>query len=183
MLKHTDVPYLQLDATPGNSNPKHYLTPRQEWLWDFMLDFQDRHGYPASRRDMCVATGVASTNAVSGTIAALIRKGFAKEHGRHRTAVAVDPAFRPTAKGFALFDDDPAMDNAFKHAQELWGDGARVGYNPQYKARCHVGVRRNGVWEKRGVGATFGEAFNNVVDFPDGQLPRTHGPRKKPDNV
>lgn len=183
MLKHTDVPYLQLDAAPGNAAVKHYLTPRQEWLWDFMLDFQAAHSYPATYQDMREATGVHSNHGLCQTVNSLVRKGFAKQDSRHRSVVAIDPVFVPTAKGFALFDNDPALDNAFKHACDLWGRGARAGYNPQYKARCHVGVKLNGVWEKRGVGETFGQAFENVVDFPDGQQPRTHGAPNKPDNV
>lgn len=66
------------------------------------------------------------------------------------------------------------QDEAFKKACSVWGDAAVAGRNWNYPEKSfHVGKRERGVWIYRGVGATFEEAFANVVEYPDGKKPPT----------
>lgn len=72
-------------------------------------------------------------------------------------------------------------EEAFALALQRFGDDAVVGVNYNYRQKFHVGSVSNSVWVKRGVGASWEEAFANVQDYPDGKTPRTHGARKAPD--
>lgn len=73
-------------------------------------------------------------------------------------------------------------EEAMKLAQQRFGFGAVVGVNFNYRKRFHVGcLEKYGIWEKRGVGNSWEEAFANVEDFPDGKPPRSHGAKNAPD--
>ena len=66
------------------------------------------------------------------------------------------------------------QEEAFRKAEKLWGMDAIVGRNFNYAKTFHVGKKGTlGIWEKRGAGNSFEEAFENVVDWPDGKKPVT----------
>src|SRR5947209_19630772 len=52
------------------------LTPRQRQIWDFLVDFVDRHGYPPTVREIGEAVGLASPSTVHAHLANLERAGL-----------------------------------------------------------------------------------------------------------
>jgi repressor LexA len=54
------------------------LTGRQQEIWDFLVDYVDRHGYPPTVREIGVAVGLASPSTVHAHLANLERAGLLK---------------------------------------------------------------------------------------------------------
>ena len=54
------------------------LTGRQQEIWDFLVDYVDRHGYPPTVREIGVAVGLASPSTVHAHLANLERAGLIK---------------------------------------------------------------------------------------------------------
>jgi repressor LexA len=54
------------------------LTGRQQEIWDFLLNYVDRHGYPPTVREIGDAVGLASPSTVHAHLANLERAGFLK---------------------------------------------------------------------------------------------------------
>jgi len=52
------------------------LTPRQRQIWDFLVDYGDRHGYPPTVREIGEAVGLASPSTVHAHLANLERAGL-----------------------------------------------------------------------------------------------------------
>jgi repressor LexA len=52
------------------------LTARQQEVFDFIVDFSERHGYWASVRDIQVGIGAASPNGAMCHLVALRKKGY-----------------------------------------------------------------------------------------------------------
>src|SRR5437868_13148829 len=52
------------------------LTPRQRQIWDFLVDYGDRHGYPPTVREIGEAVGLASPSTVHALLANLERAGL-----------------------------------------------------------------------------------------------------------
>src|ERR1700690_2416504 len=52
------------------------LTTRQREIWDFVLDYSDRHGYPPTVREIGEAVGLASPSTVHAHLANLERAGL-----------------------------------------------------------------------------------------------------------
>src|SRR5438093_10334784 len=52
------------------------LTPRQRQIWDFLVDYGDRHGYPPTVRGIGEAVGLASPSTVHAHLANLERAGL-----------------------------------------------------------------------------------------------------------
>jgi repressor LexA len=77
------------------------LTPRQRQIWDFLVDYVDRRGYPPTVREIGDAVGLASPSTVHAHLANLERAGLIRRDptkpraleliGRERSG-----AFRPT---------------------------------------------------------------------------------------
>jgi repressor LexA len=70
--EHTfDNPILggTMSATPG-------LTARQQEIWQFLVDYVDRHGYPPTVREIGEAVGLASPSTVHAHLANLERAGL-----------------------------------------------------------------------------------------------------------
>jgi len=98
------------------------LTGRQQEIWDFLVDYVDRHGYPPTVREIGDAVGLASPSTVHAHLANLERAGLLKRDptkpraleltGRGRTAAAAEPATRglplvgEIAAGGPLLADD-----------------------------------------------------------------------------
>ena len=54
------------------------LTGRQQAIWDFLVDYVDRHGYPPTVREIGEAVGLASPSTVHAHLANLERAGLLK---------------------------------------------------------------------------------------------------------
>src|SRR2546429_8919541 len=54
------------------------LTGRQQEIWDFLVDYVDRHGYPPTVREIGEAVGLASPSTVHAHLATLGRAGLIK---------------------------------------------------------------------------------------------------------
>ena len=52
------------------------LTDRQREIWDFLVDYADRHGYPPTVREIGEAVGLASPSTVHAHLANLERAGL-----------------------------------------------------------------------------------------------------------
>jgi repressor LexA len=52
------------------------LTPRQRQIWDFLVDYGDRQGYPPTVREIGEAVGLASPSTVHAHLANLERAGL-----------------------------------------------------------------------------------------------------------
>ena len=52
------------------------LTGRQQEIWDFLVDYVDRHGYPPTVREVGEAVGLASPSTVHAHLANLERAGL-----------------------------------------------------------------------------------------------------------
>jgi repressor LexA len=54
------------------------LTGRQQEIWDFLVDYVDRHGYPPTVREIGESVGLASPSTVHAHLANLERAGYLK---------------------------------------------------------------------------------------------------------
>jgi repressor LexA len=54
------------------------LTGRQQEIWDYLVDYVDRHGYPPTVREIGQAVGLASPSTVHAHLANLERAGLLK---------------------------------------------------------------------------------------------------------
>src|SRR5437867_10267129 len=54
------------------------LTGRQQEIWDFLVDYVDRHGYPPTVREIGARVGLASPSTVHAHLANLERAGYLK---------------------------------------------------------------------------------------------------------
>ena len=52
------------------------LTARQQEIWQFLVDYVDRHGYPPTVREIGEAVGLASPSTVHAHLANLERAGL-----------------------------------------------------------------------------------------------------------
>ncbi len=52
------------------------LTPRQRQIWEFLVEYGDRHGYPPTVREIGEAVGLASPSTVPAHLANLERAGL-----------------------------------------------------------------------------------------------------------
>ena len=52
------------------------LTGRQQEIWDFLVEYVDRHGYPPTVREIGEAVGLSSSSTVHAHLAALQDKGY-----------------------------------------------------------------------------------------------------------
>jgi repressor LexA len=78
------------------------LTGRQQEIWDFLVDYVDRHGYPPTVREIGEAVGLASPSTVHAHLANLERAGLLKRDptkpralelvGRERREAPASPA-------------------------------------------------------------------------------------------
>jgi repressor LexA len=62
--------------TPSTGERAVELTGRQQAIWDFLVDYVDRHGYPPTVREIGEAVGLASPSTVHAHLANLERAGL-----------------------------------------------------------------------------------------------------------
>lgn len=65
------------------------LSPPQQMIYDFIVEFQKGHGYPPSVREICKGVGLSSTSTVHGHLTRLERKGFLHRDPSKPRAVAI----------------------------------------------------------------------------------------------
>jgi repressor LexA len=78
------------------------LTARQQEIWQFLVDYVDRHGYPPTVREIGEAVGLASPSTVHAHLANLERAGLLRRDptkpraldliGHRRESRAEEPA-------------------------------------------------------------------------------------------
>ena len=65
------------------------LTGRQQEIWDFVVEYVDRHGYPPTVREIGEAVGLASPSTVHAHLAQLQDKGYLKRDTSKPRAIEV----------------------------------------------------------------------------------------------
>jgi repressor LexA len=90
------------------------LTARQQEIWQFLVDYVDRHGYPPTVREIGEAVGLASPSTVHAHLANLERAGLLRRdptkpraldligHRRESRAGGAAPAVAPEAEKLPL---------------------------------------------------------------------------------
>jgi repressor LexA len=91
------------------------LTPRQEEVFEFILETLERRGYPPSIREICEAFGLSSTRGALRHLEALEKKGFISRAPGAR-AIRVRDALRGAAAYLPLVGEVPA--GPLRHASE-----------------------------------------------------------------
>jgi repressor LexA len=78
------------------------LTGRQQEIWDFLVDYVDRHGYPPTVREIGEAVGLASPSTVHAHLANLERAGLLRRDPTKPRALELTgrekPAVLPAAE-------------------------------------------------------------------------------------
>src|SRR6187551_694410 len=92
------------------------LTGRQQEIWDFLVDYVDRHGYPPTVREIGEAVGLASPSTVHAHLANLERAGLLKR----------DPT-KPRAIELRREPKAPAVAESDVHKLPLVGEVAAGG--------------------------------------------------------
>jgi repressor LexA len=75
------------------------LTGRQQEIWDFLVDYVDRHGYPPTVREIGEAVGLASPSTVHAHLANLERAGLLKRDPTKPRALELTGRDRAPGKG------------------------------------------------------------------------------------
>jgi repressor LexA len=88
------------------------LTARQQEIWQFLVDYVDRHGYPPTVREIGEAVGLASPSTVHAHLANLERAGLLRRDptkpraldliGHRRESRAEEPAREPELRKLPL---------------------------------------------------------------------------------
>jgi repressor LexA len=78
------------------------LTGRQQEIWDYLVEYTDRHGYPPTVREIGDAVGLASPSTVHAHLANLERAGFLKRDPTKPRALEL----RRETKAEPVRDDD-----------------------------------------------------------------------------
>ena len=91
------------------------LTARQQEIWQFLVDYVDRHGYPPTVREIGEAVGLASPSTVHAHLANLERAGLLRRDptkpraldliGHRRESRAEEPAAAGAAEAAAARPD------------------------------------------------------------------------------
>jgi repressor LexA len=71
------------------------LTGRQQEIWDFLVDYVDRHGYPPTVREIGEQVGLASPSTVHAHLANLERAGYLKRDPTKPRALELTGMRRP----------------------------------------------------------------------------------------
>ena len=94
-----------MPATPDSAAPQ--LTARQQEIWQFLVDYVDRHGYPPTVREIGEAVGLASPSTVHAHLANLERAGLLRRDPTKPRALDLI-GHRRESRGFDENRDQPA---------------------------------------------------------------------------
>ena len=94
------------------------LTGRQQEIWDFLVGYVDRHGYPPTVREIGSAVGLASPSTVHAHLANLERAGLLRRDPTKPRALELGHAYRGTA---LLLGDVVEADDAYtgSHSRDV----------------------------------------------------------------
>ena len=85
------------------------LTARQQEIWQFLVDYVDRHGYPPTVREIGEAVGLASPSTVHAHLANLERAGLLRRDPTKPRALDLI-GHRRESRGFDEHRDEPARE-------------------------------------------------------------------------
>ena len=74
------------------------LTGRQQEIWDFLVGYVDRHGYPPTVREIGEAVGLASPSTVHAHLANLERAGLLRRDPTKPRALELVGRTRPASR-------------------------------------------------------------------------------------
>src|SRR5688572_12870857 len=95
-------------STFPSPNPEaDVLTARQQEIWQFLVDYVDRHGYPPTVREIGEAVGLASPSTVHAHLANLERAGLLRRDPTKPRALDLI-GHRRESRGFDENRDEPA---------------------------------------------------------------------------
>lgn len=72
------------------------LTKKQQQVYDYLVDFTQREGFPPSIREMCKGLGVRSTSTVHGHLEKLEEKGYIKRASTKNRAITLTKLSTPS---------------------------------------------------------------------------------------
>ncbi len=78
------------------------LTGRQQEIWDFLIEYVDRHGYPPTVREIGDRVGLASPSTVHAHLANLERAGYLRRDPTKPRALELIGHRRPAVEPVAL---------------------------------------------------------------------------------
>jgi repressor LexA len=81
------------------------LTARQQEIWQFLVDYVDRHGYPPTVREIGEAVGLASPSTVHAHLANLERAGYLRRDPTKPRALELTRRERAAAGATATLPD------------------------------------------------------------------------------
>ena len=91
------------------------LTARQQEIWQFLVDYVDRHGYPPTVREIGEAVGLASPSTVHAHLANLERAGLLRRDPTKPRALDLI-GHRRESRGLDENRDEPAASRAAEAA-------------------------------------------------------------------
>lgn len=65
------------------------LTKKQQEVYDYLVDYIQREGYPPSIREMCKGLGIRSTSTIHGHLAKIEAKGYIKRESTKNRAITL----------------------------------------------------------------------------------------------
>jgi repressor LexA len=85
------------------------LTGRQQEIWNFLVDYVDRHGYPPTVREIGEAVGLASPSTVHAHLANLERAGLLRRDPTKPRALELVGRDKPADNGVAELPKLPLL--------------------------------------------------------------------------
>jgi repressor LexA len=94
--------YRSVEHTFDTDLEVEMLTGRQQDIWDYLVDYVDRHGYPPTVREIGEAVGLASPSTVHAHLANLERAGLLRRDPTKPRALELVGRERREAPGMTL---------------------------------------------------------------------------------
>src|SRR5436305_15081728 len=88
------------------------LTDRQQQIWNYLVEYVDRHGYPPTVREIGVEVGLASPSTVHAHLANLERAGLLRRDPTKPRALELIGRARPDAQARPDPRPEPTADVA-----------------------------------------------------------------------
>jgi repressor LexA len=103
VVRRTLYPALEhtFATAPRRERRPSVLTGRQQEIWDFLVEYVDRHGYPPTVREIGQSVGLASPSTVHAHLANLERAGLLRRDPTKPRALELSQRRRETAHGGA----------------------------------------------------------------------------------
>src|SRR4051812_14365027 len=95
--------------TAARERRPRVLTDRQQEIWDFLVDYVDRHGYPPTVREIGQSVGLASPSTVHAHLANLERAGLLRRDPTKPRALELLGDRRRAAERAALEERAPRL--------------------------------------------------------------------------